>query len=236
VSEVRKIRAIDDWPSNAELIADAAALGYIEGDVLDTTYGEGVFWKVFTPERLVRSDRFKATGDLRADATMLPFRDRSFRTVVVDLPYKLSGTPRLGVTDYRYGTDRRTTRDDVRDVLVRAAVEGYRVTRRWLLVKVQDQVEGGQMRWQTDWIKEGLDPLGARKVDRFDYPTKGIPQPSTRKCPDCDGSGVDVEQMAANTRVVACARCAGTMVVPIVQQTARHDYSQLLVYRKPGRA
>ena len=32
------------WRNNSELIADVARLGYIEGTVLDVTYGLGNFW------------------------------------------------------------------------------------------------------------------------------------------------------------------------------------------------
>src|SRR5690606_27767225 len=44
------VLAAHRWRNNAEMIADVAKLGYITGDVLDTTYGRGGFWTVYMPE------------------------------------------------------------------------------------------------------------------------------------------------------------------------------------------
>ena len=33
------------WATNAEMIEDVARLGYLDGSVLDVTYGLGTFWK-----------------------------------------------------------------------------------------------------------------------------------------------------------------------------------------------
>jgi hypothetical protein len=46
--------------SNAELIVDVAALVYLEGTVLDVTFGEGVFWRKHRPDGL-RHRRFEVT-------------------------------------------------------------------------------------------------------------------------------------------------------------------------------
>ncbi len=229
------IRSIGHWPTNAHLIADAHALGYFSnspddpddvGTVLDATYGEGNFWTVWRPEHLTTVDLYKRAA-VCADFRALPFPDRAFDVVVFDPPYKLNGTPAMGEMDHRYGTERRTTRGDVLGAIADGARECWRLTGRWLLVKVMDQVEGGQMRWQTDLVTERLadvcrcghgrwehhDPIdrlrsgacatftpSARKVDRFDYPNQGIPQPGDRQ-----------------------------------QRTARRTHSQLLVFRRTGR-
>ena len=60
--------------------------------------------------------------------------------------------------------------------------ECVRISSKWILVKCQDQVCSGQMRWQTDWFTDyakGLAFQGVklRKVDRFDMIGHAIPQP-----------------------------------------------------------
>jgi hypothetical protein len=196
MSEVLSVKA---WQSNAELIRDAARLGYLDGTVLDVTYGEGAFWRCWAPERLVTSDLHKP-ADHRWDYRALPLRDGAFDAVVFDPPYKLNGTPANGAKDARYGTTGKTSRVEVLDDILAGAVECYRVTRTWLLVKCMDQVEGGKMRWQTDLVTRAVESLGGRKVDRFDLVVKPQPQPPSRR-----------------------------------QLTARHNASQLLVFRKSSR-
>jgi hypothetical protein len=50
------VLAVAAWPTNAELIADVARLGYIRGRVWDATYGRGVWWKLYRPACLLASD------------------------------------------------------------------------------------------------------------------------------------------------------------------------------------
>lgn len=151
------VRAVGEWRNNAELIEDVARLGYLDGTVLDVTYGEGAFWRRYTPPGLLTNDLHKPnpTG-LHDDYRALTFESNAVDVVVFDPPYKLNGTPAMGAMDDRYGTGQRRTRDEILDEIVAGALEGLRVTRRHLLVKVQDQVEGGQVRWQTDIVTDAL--------------------------------------------------------------------------------
>jgi len=168
-AKVSDVLATHRWPTNAHLIADCARLGYLDGRVLDATYGpHGGFWKVWTPAVLVTNDLY-APADTAADFRALPFRDQSFDAVVFDPPYKLSGTPSLGQFDTRYGIDRVLTLAEKIALILDGAAECWRVARRYLLVKCQDQVVCGRVRWQTDEITERLAGLGARKADRFDF-------------------------------------------------------------------
>jgi len=175
-----EVLSIGEWSTNAQLIADVARLGYLDGTVLDATYGEGGFWKVWRPEGLITNDLYKPAM-WREDYRDFPPWVGGFDAVVFDPPYKLNGTPALGEQDDRYGTNRRTSRDEVMEDIRLGAIECYRVCRRNLLVKCMDQVEGGQMRWQTDMVSETIKALGGRKVTRFDIPTAGRPQPPGRR-------------------------------------------------------
>lgn len=178
------VLAAHNWPTNADLIADVAKLGYLDGPVLDTTYGEGTFWKMWRPNDLTACDIDPAKSPIgySVDFTSLPFKAGMFRAVVFDPPYKLNGTPDPEV-DARYGVDRKATIVDRLRLIRDGLQECARVTATGghLLAKCQDQVASGVMWWQTAMVSSWLsDPLvvgGFTKVDSFDLLGKHRPQP-----------------------------------------------------------
>lgn len=162
------VKALGGWRNNAEMIVDVAAMGYLDGDVLDPTWGLGRFWKEFTPDRLTASDLNPAKSPIGypIDFTDLPFDDDSFDTVVLDGPYKLNGTT-SGASDADYGVDVRGGWKERHTLIKQGMNEGARVARRYLLVKCQDQVCGGKVRWQTiEFANHGLE-IGLELVTRF---------------------------------------------------------------------
>jgi len=165
-----EIMATAIWTDNSHLIYEVAQLGYIsvDGPVLDATYGEGTFWKRFTPPHMVKNDLYKR-AHMHADFRKLPVSDGYFDTVVFDPPYKLSGTPALGQFDQRYGIDKPVPWQERMNIIIDGAVECLRVTKPGgtLLVKCQDQVCSGRVIWQTDILTKVLAP--AQKIDRFDF-------------------------------------------------------------------
>lgn len=171
------------WGTNALMIAEAVLpLGYIEGRVLDATYGiHGGFWKQWTPPDLTTNDLNAEQADHRYDFRTFPWEwGGTFDTVVFDPPYKLNGTPQMSDMDARYGTGGKLNREQKLSMIRAGALECYRLTRKWLLVKCMDQVEGGQMRWQTHMVHAALTTMGARLVDRFDLLFTPMPQPGNR--------------------------------------------------------
>lgn len=173
------VLSVGSWRSNAHMIADVARLGYLDGRVLDATYGEGAFWRVWRPSTLTTNDLYKP-ADHRYDYRELPFGDRSFDAVIFDPPYRLSGRRDRGMLDTRYGTEHRKSRDEVLGELVDGAVECHRVASQWCLVKCQDQVEGGRVRWQTRIVADAVEAAGGVLWDRFDLVTTPRPQPGGR--------------------------------------------------------
>lgn len=177
----REVLAIGQWRNNAELIADVAQLGYLDGIVLDATFGEGSFWKAWTPHELYTNDLYKP-ADSAHDYRAFPFSDALFDAVVFDPPYRMSGRRDRGEFDQRFGLTEYRGNDEILSDLVDGAVECYRVCRRYLLVKCQDQVNGGRVRWQTDLITSAVEGVGGRKIDRFDFTSRSVrPQPSGRR-------------------------------------------------------
>lgn len=167
------VMAIDKWETNAHLIADCARLGYLrkEWRTLDPTYGHGTFWKLWRPDDLTGTDLDpdKSLAPFGVDFRELPWADRSFDAVVFDPPYKLNGTPTEQV-DKRYGVheptrwqDRMTLIDDGLTECARVLGDGF------LLMKCQDQVCSGKVRWQTVVFTRRASELGLGLVDRFDF-------------------------------------------------------------------
>lgn len=188
------VLAMHRWRDNGEMIADVARLGYLDGAVLDVTYGRGTFWKVFKPRALtglVYPDRmvFYRAGERmwtrrqQVDMRSLDYPDETWDSVVLDAPYKLNGKPDPDV-DERYGVHEPVARQEKLELMMAGVKECARVVRLrgFLLVKCMDQVESGRQWWQTDMVTAAaLEGGQYRKVDRFDLLGKARKQPMAEK-------------------------------------------------------
>ena len=168
------ILAAGPWRNNAEMIADCARLGYLHEDwiTLDPTYGLGRFWTVWRPRTLYASDLdvSKSPCGYPVDFTRTLYPDRSIDAVVFDPPYKLNGTSTGtgGATcDEDYGVASYCRWQDRHQLIRDGITECARVLRfgGYLLVKCQDQVSSGQVRWQTREFSTHAETLGCRLVD-----------------------------------------------------------------------
>lgn len=177
-----EVMAVNNWTSNAWLMRDCARLDYLRRDMrtLDCTYGLGTMWKIWRPDDLVTSDIDPSSAaDYRADFTKMPWADHSFGTVVFDPPYKLNGTP--SEPDVRYAVDQPTRWQDRMALICEGIAECARVLGDGhLLVKCQDQVCSGKVRWQSyEFVAEAA-VWGLELVDRFDF-ISHRPQPPGRR-------------------------------------------------------
>jgi hypothetical protein len=183
------VMAIGTWRNNAELIADMPRLGYLRDEwfILDPTYGLGRFWTKWRPRNLHASDISPALSPIKPaiDFTKMPWPSRFFDAVVFDPPYKLNGTStgkgasaadvRYGVTEYAPQADRHTLITDGITECVRVLKVGGT-----LLIKCQDQVCGGKVRWQTREFADHAESLGCRLVDMLHIQSYR-PQPPGRR-------------------------------------------------------
>lgn len=171
--------------TNDQLIADVAQVGYLnrEWRTLDPTYGAGVFWKLWRPRasKFVACDLVphKSPFGRPVDFRDLPWRARSFRVVVFDPPYKLNGTPDEKI-DERYGVHIPTRWRDLMQLCRDGLVEACRVSRDLVLMKCQDQVCSGKVRWQTRDFADVAAACGFGLRDRFDN-LSYRPQPADRR-------------------------------------------------------
>jgi hypothetical protein len=101
-----------------------------------------------------------------------------FDTIAFDPPYKLNGTPDP-TNDARYGTHVVSTWQD-RHALIEAGIAPLATRLNpggCLLLKCQDQVCSGRVRWQTMIFTERAEDCGLHLVDRFDMTGHARPQP-----------------------------------------------------------
>jgi hypothetical protein len=174
------IQSMGTWKNNSEMIADVALLGFIPGNVLDLTYGDGAFWNHFRPADLTTNDLDpEKPAEHHQDFRCTTWESGSFTTVVFDPPYKMQGTPSSEAMDSHFGTDVVRTRPEVLSLIVGGVAEGSRLATKFLLVKCMDQVSSGKARWQTQVVTDTARALEWRWVDQFLLPG-GRPQPKGR--------------------------------------------------------
>jgi len=174
------INAINNYTTNGQLIKACHQLGYINSPVLDCTYGYGKFWTEHTPQTLIGTDLNpdKALDGKSTDFTNLPYPDNYFATVIFDPPYKLNGTP-SHQSDERYGVNTTVRWQDRHELINKGIEECARVLqpRGHLLIKCQDQVVSGRIRWQTHIFTQTAEQHRCHLEDKL-HLTGSRPQPT----------------------------------------------------------
>ncbi len=178
------ILAANTWPTNAELIADAATLHINpNAKVLDVTYGQGVWWKRYRPADLTIHDLTVDGVDFRA----LPEPDATFDVVAFDPPYVSVGgrqTTTMPGFHARYGlTLAPTSPAGVQADIDAGLAEVRRVLRRrgLALVKCQDYISSGRLWPGTHLTLTSAFSVGFELVDRFEHIGSPRPQPPGRR-------------------------------------------------------
>jgi len=171
------------WRNNSELINDVRKLGFLDGNVLDATYGEGAFWNTWSPDALTTND-IKKPADHSYSFLCFPVSwFNRFDSVVFDPPYKLNGTPSNDKVDSNYGVggERYTPVSSRLSLISSGALSCLRCVKEsgFLIVKVMDQVSGGRMYYQTDLVTNCLLEY-ADKVQQFHLLRTPRPQPRGR--------------------------------------------------------
>lgn len=194
------VRAAYPWRTNADLIYDVWRMGHIKGMVFDATPGnDALWWRRLTTEPTYAKGIKHITLNGLSDGPRRDFRetwypDNTFDTVAFDPPYKFNGNPKgLPELSSRYGVDIPTRWQLRMEMMVEGLLECLRITAPGgkVLVKCQDQVVSGAIRWQTRTLADAAEgrldgqeiPNGWRyypkgkQVDRFDMLGHHIPQP-----------------------------------------------------------
>lgn len=194
------ILAATAWPSNAELIADVARLGYLRSTdvVFDPTWGTGAWWAMWRPERMVTRRRASDGSDFRSTS----YPEASFDAVAYDPPYVCPGgrsTSTITEMHDRYGMNEGgcadpdfRTPDELQTIINDGLTEMARVVkpsrRRSLhptapngviLMKCKDYVWSGQLWPGTHLTLSHALSLGLVLEDRLEH--VGRPGPQSQK-------------------------------------------------------
>jgi hypothetical protein len=143
-----------------------------------------------------------------------------------------SGTGGSHPSDERYGITSDRHSWQARHALIAAGItEAARVLVPGgiLLVKCQDQVCGGAVRFQTDEFTAAAAAAGCRKIDVL-HLLGHRPQPEWQTCRPCKGTGLEKVRIHP-----VCQSCGGAGRFRPVQQHAARNHSTLLVFRKARR-
>lgn len=174
--------------TNADLFPDIMRLYVADGaDVLDMTYGRGVFWRNIPDDRynVTKNDIEDGRGDTSHDFRALPAAwDESFDTVILDPPYLYTG----GFATLRDSIDRGYRNRErarsgihgvaaVHQMYAQAYIEAYRVLKRkgFLIVKCMDQVMSGKQTWMHTELFRLAEILGFKAKDLFVMVMNGTP-------------------------------------------------------------
>jgi len=165
--------------TNAQLMVDCRALGYLTEPVLDLTYGKGRFWTLLPDLDVVGNDLDPTKGTVHHDFTATPWPTGSWSTVVLDPPYRLGGTPTTPDFDDAYGLTARSA-TEVRDLIVAGTCEACRLAHHTVIVKIQDHTSSGVLQPLSTWVINAATLAGARLVDSL-HVVGGRAQPSGRR-------------------------------------------------------
>jgi hypothetical protein len=166
------------------MMADVAKMGYLEGSVVDLTYGEGGFWKEYRPQGLVACDidAWKSlTFQTSIDCRRTHFLTGQFNVAVLDLPYRMGGKRDRGKFDERYGTSDYESWQVTYQRIYDGIKECARIAKERILVKCMDSVVSGEIHWQTRDFADYAETIGFYLEDRFDMLTTSRPQRSQKR-------------------------------------------------------
>jgi hypothetical protein len=177
------IPRLGSWRINADLIADVAKLGYLEGSVVDLTYGRGGFWRTYTPSSLWMCDIDPERSPIgfSVDCRHTSFGDGQFNVAVLDLPYRMGGRSDRGDFDDRYGTNVYEPWQGIYRKIFDGMKECARIAKDRMLVKCMDAVVSGEVHWQTRDFTDYAETLGFYLEDRFDMLVHCRPQPTQKR-------------------------------------------------------
>jgi len=152
--------------NNADLVSVIAPL-YLAGSVLDVTYGRGMWWNRFRPDRFTFHD-IELDG---VDFTNLPHEDGEFDAVCYDPPYIPAGGQATTRDAERlrscFGLTPGRTANELDALVTAGLAECCRVSNRWVLVKCMEFVGSAAFRDMPTEISNAAADLGWIVHDRI---------------------------------------------------------------------
>jgi hypothetical protein len=155
--------------TNADLVPDILSLYIPEGSVVaDVTFGKGVFWRNVDTSKYVLKPSDLIDG---IDFRSLPYEDGSIDALVLDPPYMHDGkTVHQALNEnYRNNNEPTTSHASVIRLYCGGILEAARVLKKKgvIIIKCQDETEGGKQRFSHVELIELLGTLGFEVIDQF---------------------------------------------------------------------
>lgn len=149
--EFEKVNIIKSiYYTNDETIKAIMELYNIERFDLDCTYSTGCFWKDI-PQPINKTDLYpQKEGVIKANSEILPFGDNSFKNIMCDLPFVISGktykTNKKGSSIIAKRFEGYETFDALKKNYYKTLKELYRICEKDGIVvfKCQDSVSSGK--------------------------------------------------------------------------------------------
>jgi len=161
------------YSSNYEVIKNIMKLHEIPQFELDCTYSKGSFWKKLPPPK-IKSD-LKPINDevIQADSENLPFEDGSFKSIMYDPPFVISGKlykeNKEGSSIIAKRFEGYTTYKKLTDNYYNTLKELYRVCEPGgiVVMKSQDTVSGGKNHFTHAMVMNMAMEIGFYPKDLF---------------------------------------------------------------------
>jgi hypothetical protein len=194
------------WKSNAELIEACHQLGWLKQkwSTLDPTYGKGIWWKNWKPNRLTIHDVILDGTDFRN----LPYEDKSFKQITFDPPYvSVGGRKSSKIKEFyeRFGLlGAPTTPALLQQLINDGLTEMHRLCKDKgiVLVKCQNYVSSGQLHPGVYLTLKHAESLGFVLVDELHHVRKSAgPQPKNRTRKGKNGKRIKSKQKHARGNV-----------------------------------
>ena len=196
LTKPKPILAATRWKDNGYLIGDCVKLGYLRyhDHILDPTYGDGIWWKQWLPEKLYTNN----INDGGFDFTDVPIGDETFDAITYDPPYvSVGGRKTSTIKDFHraYGMhDAPDTPQALQELINAGLTEMHRLvkpaaTKKMqpvkpngiVLVKCQDYVSSGSLWPGTFHTLEHAFSLGFTLFDKFEHIGNARAQPERRR-------------------------------------------------------
>jgi hypothetical protein len=171
------IMAAQAWRHNGWLIADVADLGYLRSDLptVDLTHGNGVFWKIWKPDHLIRCTNGEephqaALADVICDFRDTPFADNQFAQTVFDPPWQPSGAKSgANASQTAHYGNAGLGRKQVTALIQDGLTEAFRITapRGTIITKTGRGVDAGRLYHSGYVMAVQAEKLGLVIVNEF---------------------------------------------------------------------
>ena len=251
------VLAATRWNTNADMILDVVALGYIKptDKVIDLTFGRGKWWTKYGHDGMFIAN-FEDFEDARwpevmkqngrtpipicKDYTVMPDTDDdNYDVVVFDPPYiSMGGRATSGLPDFmdRFGlANAATTPRLLQDDNEKGLAQAVRICKPGglILAKCAPYISSGKRQEGDWWARDAALAMGLVVQDMLIHLGDERAQPKVSTCRKCGSEPFMADDGNGGLVKIPCPRCGGSPPTERRQKHARNNYSVLWVFAKP---